>query len=321
VTTQLATGRPDTPALERALGALIEQRSDYAYASSHPLERLVVRDSTGHRQTILFKDSSPRARRSAPAAIKPRWLYDPKREPLVYQELLAPAGLGTPALVGAAPARGWLFLELVGDAVELYQVGDLGVWQAAARWLGGAHTRLSRACPRLLTHDADWHWRWARRAVAFSSDRVGPGAAEHRALERLIAGYGRVVERLLAQPRVVIHGEFYPANVLVQVEPNGHVRRVCPVDWEMTAVGSALTDLAALCTGWSSAGREALATAYAQASDGQYTNSERVLVDLDWCRLALAVQWLGWSPGWLAPASQAHDWIGETLALAQWLGV
>jgi len=299
---------------------LVEERTEYAYASSHPLERLVVRDTAGQRRTVLFKDSSPRARRSAPAAIKPRWLYDQQRESVVYQELLAPAGLGTPALVGAVPARGWLFLELVGEGVELYQVGDLAVWQAAARWLGVAHARLPRVCPRLLNHDSDWHWRWSRRAVAFS-ERCGTGAPKHRALERLAAGYGRVVERLVAQPPVVIHGEFYPANVLVQVEPNGHVRRVCPVDWEMTAVGSALTDLAALCCGWSTAGREALATAYAEASDGQYANSERVLVDLDWCRLALAVQWLGWSPGWVAPTSQARDWLGEALDLAQRLGV
>ena len=183
-----------------------------------------------------------------------------------------------------------------------------------------AHARLPRVCPRLLNHDSDWHWRWSRRAVAFS-ERCGTGAPRHRALERLAAGYGRVVERLVAQPPVVIHGEFYPANVLVQVEQNGHVRRVCPVDWEMTAVGSALTDLAALCCGWSTAGREALATAYAEASDGQYANSERVLVDLDRCRLALAVQWLGWSPGWVAPAAQAHNWLAEALDLAQRLGV
>jgi hypothetical protein len=42
---------------------------------------------------------------------------------------------------------------------------------------------------------------------------------------------------------------------------------------------------------------------------------------LCWCRLALAVQWLGWSPGWSPPRAHAQDWRGEALTMAQSLGL
>ena len=43
------------------------------------------------------------------------------------------------------------------------------------------------------------------------------------------------MDRLVRLPRTLIHGELYPSNVIVG---RGHHReRVCPVDWEMAALG------------------------------------------------------------------------------------
>jgi thiamine kinase-like enzyme len=96
--------------------------------------------------------------------------------------------------------------------------------------------------------------------------------------------------------------------------------RICPVDWEMAALGPGLLDLAALTAGrWAEEQRTALAQAYygawTQTESGQLAWQE-FLEALDYCRLHTAVQWLGWAPGWTPPAEQAQDWRGEALRLA-----
>jgi thiamine kinase-like enzyme len=90
--------------------------------------------------------------------------------------------------------------------------------------------------------------------------------------------------------------------------------RVAPVDWELAAAGPGLTDLAALVGGWPEADREALASAYADVP-GIPSFSAR---DLDYARLQLAIQWLGWAPAsWTPPEGQRHDWLAEALELAE----
>jgi hypothetical protein len=43
----------------------------------------------------------------------------------------------------------------------------------------------------------------------------------------------------------------------------------------------------------------------------------QMLRSLDYCRLHIAVQWLGWSEDWQPPSAHTHNWLGETLQLAQ----
>jgi thiamine kinase-like enzyme len=111
----------------------------------------------------------------------------------------------------------------------------------------------------------------------------------------------------------------------VLVAETGGEVRICPVDWEMAAVGSGLLDLAALTAGqWTEEERTALALAYYGAlppAARQTLDEPAFLEALDWCRLQLAVQWLGWAPGWSPPAEHAHDWLGEALHLAGRLGL
>jgi thiamine kinase-like enzyme len=133
-----------------------------------------------------------------------------------------------------------------------------------------------------------------------------------------------VAEALLAQPRTVLHGEFYASNVLVASDPGptplgqNSAARVAPVDWELAATGTGLSDLAALVSGWPEEDRAAIAAAYA-AEPGVPAFSRR---DLDLARLQVAIQWLGWAPPqWEPPEGQRHDWLGEAVALVEDLGL
>ena len=301
------------------------------HSTSFAIEELTVHPEDGTSLRLLFKDLSRRAMLESARRVKPAFLYDPLREIETYRSILGPSRLETATCYGAivdpGAERYGLFLEKVPGS-ELYQVGDLATWQRVAGWLALMHARfagqietVARVAP-LLRYDARFYRLWADRARA-GLDRGGHrlSRAERRGMERLFEGYDRVIGHLVALPATFLHGEFYASNVLVHEE--GEDLRVCPVDWEMAAVGPGLIDLAALTAGgWTADERAALALAYhAALVPGESRPPGVFLEALDYCRLHLAVQWLGWSVGWSPPPEQAQDWLGEALGLAEKLGL
>jgi thiamine kinase-like enzyme len=311
--------------LERALAGIgLEldgevQRRPSPYRTSFPIEEL--RFELVGRGPIRagFKQLGWECLEPAAQLAKPRFLHDPDREPKVYRTLLPQAPAGPPEFLGAVleGGRHWLFVEWV-EGRELFQVGERELWEEAARWLARFHLGLApererlRREARLLDHDAAFYRRWIERAREF--------AADPEPVEWLAARHEQVVEALLAQPRTVLHGEFYASNVLVATDsdpsPLGRNSdaRVAPVDWELAATGTGLSDLAALVSGWPNEDRAAIAAAYA-AEPGVPAFNRR---DLDLARLQVAIQWLGWAPPeWEPPQGQRHDWLGEALALAE----
>ncbi|MQA89847.1 MAG: phosphotransferase [Gemmatimonas sp.] len=300
-----------------------------AYGSSFPLEEVDVLLENGDHLPMLLKDVAPEALLESARRIKPAFLLEPLREIEVYLHLLAPRPhLGTARFYGAAvdPSRDryWLLLERV-NGIELYQVGELDVWRSVARWLAELHVELASdatstatKAPDLVRYDREFFRQWMERARVFLRSRRPPLTADQwLRLDRLASRYDRVADRLLALPQTVIHGEFYASNILI-TDLDGRIR-ICPVDWEGAAIGPGLIDLAALSAGdWTEAQRLDLALAYrsALAPGSSRESINHFLEDLEYCRLHLAVQWLGWSPLWSPPAAHAYDWLGEAFRLA-----
>ncbi len=312
-------------------------RRPSAYRSSFLLEELDVLLEDGARLAIMFKDLSPQALLPEAREAKPAFLHDPQREIDTYRGILAEQRLGTAACYGAVvdrqAERYWLFLERV-NGRALWQVGEIGVWQEAARWLAVLHHRFAGkrelAGTRLLHHDRDYYRVWLQRALEFAAcvsrsqdDFPNVKRKQYRhGLERLAERYDTVLERLAALPTTFIHGEFYPSNILIEEAVSG--LRVCPVDWEMAAVGPGLMDLAALTAGtWTQEEEEAIALAYHEALPGMggWSGPEDFLAALDLCHLHMAIQWLGWSPRWTPPPEHAHGWLDEALRLTEKLGL
>jgi hypothetical protein len=287
-------------------------RSPYRYATSAPLEEILVRRRDGPEVALILKDLS-----RAPTT-KPAFLYEPRREIETYRGILAPAEIG-PRYFGASPGdeRHLLLIEKV-PGVELWQVGELPVWEDVARWLGGFHAtfagrvdEVKAANPYLLQRSSGWYQSWSDRARTALAGSPDPRAATLlAALER----YAEVVAALASLPHTFVHGELYPSNVLVVREQQP--LRVCPVDWEMAGIGPGLVDLAALVGGWAPEERSRLVAAYVE---GGAPGRDVLETDLARCRLHLALQWLGWSSDWEPPREHAHDWIGEALELARGL--
>jgi hypothetical protein len=125
-----------------APGPIIElTRTPSPYHSSFAIENLKVILGDSKELDIIFKNVGKDGLLREAIQVKPEFIYDPSREIRVYNSVLADAGLDTALCYGsvADTARGryWLFLEMV-RGVELYQVGDLSVWERAAAWLAAA---------------------------------------------------------------------------------------------------------------------------------------------------------------------------------------
>src|SRR5262245_43355440 len=291
------------------------------YTSSFRIDELDVQLEDGTRMQLVVKDLSPEAMLDS-ARTRPAFLYEPRREIQAYCSILPYGPAGTPAWYGAVtdPSSGryWLFLERV-RGLELRHVGAFSRWEQTARWIGRFHRSFSPARVRqlarqstVLVYDDDFYWRWLDRAQRFARC-----LAERRILDKIALSYGSVIRRLLNLPRTLIHGEFYPCNVLIC--ENARPVRICPVDWEMAALAPGLMDLACLTACWTARKQLALARAYAETDSDWNTADNRI--DLDCCRLHLAIKMLGWSSDWAPPRHHAHDWLAEAADTSKRLGL
>jgi aminoglycoside phosphotransferase (APT) family kinase protein len=167
----------------------------------------------------------------------------------VYRTVLKPIGGATPVFYGhyTDPNNGttWLMIEYMDSCLRL-SMGPLpDVLIGAARWLGEFHTalehRLARAPLAFLNrYTEEYYVGWARRACEFA----GPSHTRFPWFKALCENFEKLVYALLEAPQTVIHGEFYPKNVLIR---NG---TIFPVDWESAAVAAGQIDLTALTQGW-----------------------------------------------------------------------
>ncbi len=305
-------------ALERALTAVRGEpaavaelsRRPFAYETSFAIDELDVRLEDGERLALVVKDVGEAGLSAEAAATKPAHTLDPGREIAVYRDLLSPAALSTPCFHGAevdpGADRWWLFLERV-EGEGLTDVGEVSIWCEAAAWAARLDRAVEGDSDLLLHRDADWHERWIdAAATALPDDAL---AARLRATRSLL------LERLDALPRAFVHGELYPANVLV-VRGEGP-SRIAPVDWELAGRGPYALDLAALVSGWNRDDREAMCRSFHQSLPAGAPSFAELLADVELCELSLALQWIGWSPGWVPPEAQRRDWPGEASRLLE----
>jgi aminoglycoside/choline kinase family phosphotransferase len=124
-------------------------------------------------------------------------------------------------------------------------------------------------------------------------------------LRRVCARFDDVIGVLCEAPPTVIHGEYYPMNILLQ---HG---AIYPVDWESTAIGCGVIDLAMLTEGWPADTTRQLVQAY-QRSRWPQALPRDFHTSLCAARIYVQFRWLGdrqacprqWSP--YLDALQAH---------------
>lgn len=302
--------------------SLKRTRSDYI--SSFEIEELEVVFENGNSLSLIYKNLNRDTIQDAARQTKHPFLYNPEREIEVYRSILSQTDLGTAKLYGALVDKEaghyWLFIEKV-PGLELYQLGEFETWLQVSRWLATLHDEfadrgkeLASRAP-LLSYDRGFYERWPHRAKTFMRSQ---SRTVRTSFNRLILHYDQIIDRMLTLPTTLLHGDFFASNILAQKQESG--LRICPVDWDMAAIGPAAVDLAALVSGnWSENQKAALIRAYLEVSvsAGKRQRSlDELLTELSWCQLHLSLQWLGWSPDWSPPEEHRQDWLQQALVLA-----
>jgi hypothetical protein len=170
-------------------------------------------------------------------------------EASVHRELLQPLGICTPALYhvegDVTGDEVWLIFEYLEDKTGVSRTQEPGAMGLAARWIGEFHAACTErlrtaAMPYLKAYSEDYYVGWAERTLQY--------LAHHQLnvpwLAPLRTRFGEAVAVLLAESPTVIHGEYYPDNILYR---GG---RIYPVDWESAALAAGVIDLASLTERW-----------------------------------------------------------------------
>jgi hypothetical protein len=172
----------------------------------------------------------------------------------VYRQVLRNATVTSPKFYGVyrdeETGRFGLFIEYLEGGWFVSSHSDpIRSMGRASRWLGRFHAENERPVmngwwPFLQRYDAAYYLGWALRTSEFAGGlhRLYPWLA------RLCERFGEAVAILQGSTPTVIHGEFYPHNVLYHGESGGSIY---PLDWETAAVAAGEIDLAALTEGWS----------------------------------------------------------------------
>ena len=227
-------------------------------------------------------------------------------EALVHQRVLRASTKGPPSFYGAFPmsnARLGLVFDGLPGAVRVNKLPPAQGLCGAAAWIGRFHA--SHAVDAkgevpipLLRYDLDYYLSWADRTRRFADLEGG----EPRWLAGLCGEFARLARLLLDGSITVIHGEYYPNNVLVRE------KAVRPVDWDTTAVAAGEIDLAALTERWPRAIAEQCENAYRWARWADRTPAtfhETLLA----ARLYLHFRWLGDRPEWTRAARFRPHWV------------
>jgi hypothetical protein len=222
----------------------VVSRQPNVYTSTFPSEIITCQLGERKELRLLCKYSAAAGNESYGARGGVEYEAD------VYRELLQSLELPSPGFYGvyrdSSNRRSGLLLEYLADSVRIFHDPDPEtVFVEAARWIGRFHAlcssrAFSPALSFLHKYDAEYYRGWARRTLKMAQlSGMAPNW-----LETVCSRFDEVIEVLCKAPATVIHGEYYPKNILVQD------RMIYPVDWESTAVGCGEIDLATLTEGW-----------------------------------------------------------------------
>ncbi len=309
--------------IERCLGTPVTAvREVPAPAStSYALRRLLLELADGRTLDVLLKDFDV-SRHAEDVA-----LWQGARERYVYETILAGRDLGTPELYGVVwdgpSGRHWLLLEFVqGRTLRQSPIED---WVAAAGWLGRLHGILGGreaelARPGVLVNYDDTYFRdMAERALHAVGSRSG---SLHRRLAAAVDAYGAMIERFCAGRPMLVHGSYRPKNILV--DTSATPGRICPVDWELAAVGPRLHDLACMANEVDDRPTiERLCEAYAKGADASgltVTWTDEMLAELDRLRLHRVLRSLARSAEWAYSDSAVTILVDKAETIRRGLG-
>ncbi len=254
---------PDTAALEKHLSTLIYKReispgpveiisrNAFIDTSTFPVEIITCKLTDGRVVNFFCKYSGGQG----PNNFGHRGGVE--YECRVYSEVLGNIPLTVPVFYGNCfflnNNETVLILEYLQDSVRLFETDEPEkLLKEAAVWIAHFHNLYEQRSPAfLINYDKDYYCLWVNRVKGKAKE-----ADEKYAWVANMCNYFLENVHILEGMNTVIHGEYYPKNILI------NNNKVYPIDWESTAVGAGEIDLASLIDGWKAVAAEQAKEAY-----------------------------------------------------------
>jgi hypothetical protein len=249
------------------------------FLSTLPTEIVDVADDSGFEATLFakyyLKDDTDYGR--------------PLRgdvEAAVYEHVLPLTGLPHARFAASRVVDGslWLFTQCVTGWRVNKSPDSAEALTAAASWIGAFHAALASdgapiRFPFLEVYDDAFLAGLGARAA-----ESNPYLLDTDWYERTVDALRSSIGGLLRDQLTVIHGEYYPKNILIDGAT------ALPVDWETAAIGPGILDIAMLSENWGTAIASRAEAAYCRARYGtaqprgwaDSVLTARVVIGLHW---------------------------------------
>jgi hypothetical protein len=273
-----------------AIAALERKRSQFS--SFYAADVITVRLSSGREFKVFLKNfgSFDHAKDTMQARRE--------REVIVYRDVLAGSGLGTPDYYGSvwdeSQGRFWLLLEFVeGLPMSHLEFDD---WVPPAGWLGRMYGYFSKHperwanCDALVRHDAAFFNSIAQEALRTVSEYSRDMG---KRLEPVVHRYDQAVTVMTSQPKTLVHGTYRPPQIII--DKSRQPMRICPVDFEKAAIGASLYDLTFIADGFDTPRLHRLFEAYRSEAERAGVNvpdNAEMTHVVDCFRLHRIMNWL-----------------------------
>jgi hypothetical protein len=271
----------------------ILDRQEVAYKSTFPIERVRCRIDEGEELDLLckYEDSS------TDSHVRYGHRGGVRYEAQTYQAILQSLDLSLPTFFGYYDGPDlpmpFMAIEYIDNASRVSRASEMEQAMAdAAAWIGRFHAinefhATSPAARFLVRYTPEFYIGWIRRTMEFLAllDTNEPWLMQF--CERSIP----LLAALSEQTPTVIHGEYYPMNILVRDN------MILPIDWESAAIAAGEIDLACLTDDWTEDVIQLCQESYARAR-WPLNQPDDYLQRLDVARLYLHFRWLGDRIGW-----------------------
>ena len=281
----------------------ILNRESNVYKSTSPCEIVTCRLADGQILKLLCKYSAGQDHSSY--GHRGGLAYEGE----VYRRILMTSQLSIPVFYGTytdkTDGRTWLVIEYLQDSCRINRSLEPDAIFLAVRWIGELHSayevnELNDQTSFLKVYDKEYYLGWLDRASWYAKHLQ----KRFPWLESLHSIFEECVVSLPDFQQSVIHGEYYPMNVLIRN------RSIYPVDWESAAIGPGEIDLAALIEGWP---EDILRECESVYKSVRWPNGAPCdfAQRLDTARVYLGLRWLGDNQEWTADESSL--WCFEML--------
>lgn len=184
-----------------------------------------------------------------------------------------------------------LVLEYLKDCSDITLTPDPDSIVKAARWIGSMHAFYeSKIVSFAKVYDETYYKTWVNLV-----EGIDKGIQlKYPWLSWLCNYFIENLPQLISAPQTLIHGEYYPRNILIR---QGNIY---PVDWESAAIAPGEIDLASLIEGWDHQTAALTIEAYKAsrwpASECAHLNFEQTLL---LAQIYFHFRWLGeFLPAW-----------------------